>query len=160
MERLLLKLCHLVNTMGILKEIWWYVFFFFVFHLNKSENMMFFFSEDSYLYSGQNGHLIRFDLIFFFLFDWNYFHFSYNSLTEFFNLSIYREQQLLNVFEVVVSTLEGKLQRIDNLDKAVEHLMRRVEQLDNRVGDNIHKTESIISKLRNLDNKISVETNT
>lgn len=69
-----------------------------------------------------------------------------------------REQQLLNVFEVVVSTLEGKLQRIDNLDKAVEHLMRRVEQLDNRVGDNIHKTESIISKLRNLDNKISVET--
>ncbi|XP_055309712.1 kinesin-related protein 8 [Sitodiplosis mosellana] len=74
------------------------------------------------------------------------------------NLRI-REQQLLNVFEVVVSTLEGKLQRIDNLDKAVEHLMRRVEQLDNRVGDNIHKTESIISKLRNLDNKISVEPN-
>lgn len=62
------------------------------------------------------------------------------------------------MFEVVVSTLEGKLQRIDNLDKAVEHLMRRVEQLDNRVGDNIHKTESIISKLRNLDNKISIET--
>lgn len=63
----------------------------------------------------------------------------------------------MNVFEVVVSTLEGKLQRIDNLDKAVEHLMRRVEQLDNRVGDNIHKTESVISKLRNLDNKISFE---
>lgn len=59
---------------------------------------------------------------------------------------------------MVVSTLEGKLQRIDNLDKAVEHLMRRVEQLDNRVGDNIHKTESIISKLRNIDNKISYET--
>lgn len=56
---------------------------------------------------------------------------------------------------MVVSTLEGKLQRIDNLDKAVEHLMRRVEQLDNRVGDNIHKTDSVISKLRNLDNKIS-----
>ncbi|XP_031631413.1 uncharacterized protein LOC116345843 [Contarinia nasturtii] len=74
------------------------------------------------------------------------------------NLRI-REQQLLNVFEVVVSTLEGKLQRIDNLDKAVEHLMRRVEQLDNRVGDNIHKTDSVISKLRNLDNKISMDTN-
>lgn len=56
---------------------------------------------------------------------------------------------------MVVSTLEGKLQRIDNLDKAVEHLMRRVEQLDNRVGDNIHKTDAVISKLRNLDNKIS-----
>lgn len=36
--------------------------------------------------------------------------------------------------------------------------MRRVEQLDNHVGDNIHKTESVISKLRNLDNKISVDT--
>lgn len=67
------------------------------------------------------------------------------------------EQQLLNVFEVVVSTLEGKLQRIDNLDKAVEHLMRRVELLDDRVADNILKTESVISKLGNLDNKISFE---
>lgn len=71
----------------------------------------------------------------------------------------HREQQLLNVFEVVVSTLEGKLQRIDNLDKAVEHLMRRVEQLDDRVADNIHKTDSVISKLHNLDDKISIETN-
>lgn len=68
---------------------------------------------------------------------------------------LYREQQLLNVFEVVVSTLEGKLQRIDNLDKAVEHLMRRVEQLDNRVADNIHKTDAVISKLRTLDNRLS-----
>lgn len=66
---------------------------------------------------------------------------------------------MLNVFEVVVSTLEGKLQRIDNLDKAVEHLMRRVEQLDNRVADNLHKTDSVISKLHNLADKISIETN-
>lgn len=75
-----------------------------------------------------------------------------------FMFALDREQQLLNVFEVVVSTLEGKLQRIDNLDKAVEHLMRRVESLDNRVSDNIQKTESVISKLGNLDNKISFET--
>jgi predicted nucleic acid-binding Zn-ribbon protein len=68
-----------------------------------------------------------------------------------------REQQLLNVFEVVVSTLEGKLQRIDNLDKAVEHLMRRVESLDNKVADNIHKTDSVIAKLRVLDNKLTVD---
>uniref|UniRef100_A0A182F1N1 Uncharacterized protein n=2 Tax=Anopheles albimanus TaxID=7167 RepID=A0A182F1N1_ANOAL len=66
------------------------------------------------------------------------------------------EQQLLNVFEVVVSTLEGKLQRIDNLDKAVEHLMRRVESLDSKVADNIVKTDSVISKLRTLDSKLSV----
>uniref|UniRef100_A0A182QI16 Fibrinogen C-terminal domain-containing protein n=1 Tax=Anopheles farauti TaxID=69004 RepID=A0A182QI16_9DIPT len=67
-----------------------------------------------------------------------------------------REQQLLNVFEVVVSTLEGKLQRIDNLDKAVEHLMRRVESLDSKVADNILKTDSVISKLRTLDSKLTV----
>ncbi|XP_039286054.1 uncharacterized protein LOC120351791 [Nilaparvata lugens] len=30
-----------------------------------------------------------------------------------------REQYLFNVFEVIVSTLESKLQRIENLDKAV-----------------------------------------
>lgn len=52
---------------------------------------------------------------------------------------------------MVISTLEGKLQRIDNLDKAVEHLMRRVESLDNHVSDNIIKTDSVISKLRVLD---------
>uniref|UniRef100_A0A1B0DKR1 Uncharacterized protein n=1 Tax=Phlebotomus papatasi TaxID=29031 RepID=A0A1B0DKR1_PHLPP len=67
------------------------------------------------------------------------------------------EQQLLNVFEVVVSTLEGKLQRIDNLDKAVEHLMRRVEALDSRVADNIHKNDVVISKLLSLDNRLAFD---
>lgn len=55
---------------------------------------------------------------------------------------------------MVVATLEGKLQRIDNLDKAVEHLMRRVEQLDNRITDNLHKSDSVILKLRNIENKL------
>lgn len=71
------------------------------------------------------------------------------------NLSCcFREQYIFNVFEVIVSTLETKLQRIENLDKAVEHLMRRVEALDSRVNDNIHKTDAIISKLGNLDLKL------
>lgn len=64
---------------------------------------------------------------------------------------------MLNIFEVVITTLEGKLKRIDNLDKAVEHLMRRVEALDNRIGDNILKTDAVITKLHLLDNKISYE---
>lgn len=67
---------------------------------------------------------------------------------------------MLNVFEVVVSTLEGKLQRIDNLDKAVEHLMRRVEQLDNRVADNIVKNDVVISKLMALDTRLAHEQTT
>lgn len=65
------------------------------------------------------------------------------------------DQQLLNVFEVVVSTLEGKLERIDHLDRAVEHLMKRVEQLDNRMVDNIDKTDSVIAKLRQLDTHLT-----
>lgn len=67
----------------------------------------------------------------------------------------HRDQQLLNVFEVVVSTLEGKLERIDHLDRAVEHLMKRVEQLDNKMVDNIDKTDSVIDKLRQLDKHIT-----
>lgn len=80
-------------------------------------------------------------------------------LMEFSFIFYCREQQLLNVFEIVISTLEGKLQRIDNLDKAVEHLMRRVESLDSKVADNIIKTDSVISKLRNLDTKITTSDN-
>lgn len=63
------------------------------------------------------------------------------------------------MFEVVVATLENKLQRIDNLDKAVEHLMRRVEQLDNRITDNLHKSDSVILKLHNLESKFSNDSN-
>lgn len=58
---------------------------------------------------------------------------------------------------MVVSTLESKLQRIENLDKAVEHLMRRVELLDSRVTDNIDKTDSVIARLRSLDLKLFAE---
>lgn len=68
---------------------------------------------------------------------------------------ICREQQLLSVFEAVISTLEGKLQRIDNLDKAVEHMMRRVESLDHKIGDNIIKTDAIMSRLSDLNTKLT-----
>lgn len=68
---------------------------------------------------------------------------------------LHREQQLLSVFEAVISTLEGKLQRIDNLDKAVEHMMRRVESLDNKVGDNILKTDAIMTRLGDLNTKLT-----
>lgn len=67
---------------------------------------------------------------------------------------------MFNVFEVIISTLESKLQRIENLDKAVEHLMRRIESIDNRVSNNIVKTDSVISKLRLLDQKLFQNTQT
>lgn len=40
------------------------------------------------------------------------------------------------------------------MDKAVEHLMRRIESIDSRVSNNIVKTDSVISKLRLLDQKL------
>ncbi|XP_026841426.1 angiopoietin-related protein 1 isoform X1 [Drosophila persimilis] len=62
-----------------------------------------------------------------------------------------REQQLLNIFEIIITTLEGKLKRIDNLDKTVELMMNHMDTLDNRVADNIGKSELIISKLHRLE---------
>lgn len=59
------------------------------------------------------------------------------------------------MFEAVISTLEGKLQRIDNLDKAVEHMMRRVESLDHKIGDNIIKTDAIMTRLGDLNTKLT-----
>ncbi|KAI5729307.1 hypothetical protein M8J76_001207 [Diaphorina citri] len=58
------------------------------------------------------------------------------------------EQVLLNVFEIIVSTLESKLQRIDNLDKAVEHLMRKIENIETKINENNGKTDLILSKLK------------
>uniref|UniRef100_A0A336M4T3 CSON012158 protein n=1 Tax=Culicoides sonorensis TaxID=179676 RepID=A0A336M4T3_CULSO len=65
------------------------------------------------------------------------------------------EQQLLNVFEAVINTLELKLQRIDTLDQTVENMMHRVQALDDKVGDNIEKTINIIDKLKQLDIKLT-----
>ncbi|XP_041450167.1 uncharacterized protein LOC111077067 isoform X2 [Drosophila obscura] len=62
-----------------------------------------------------------------------------------------REQQLLNIFEIIITTLEGKLKRIDNLDKTVELMMNHMDTLDSRVADNIGKSELIISKLHSLE---------
>ena len=55
--------------------------------------------------------------------------------------------------------MKSKLQRIENLDKAIEHLMRRVEALDLHVHDNIDKTDAVIAKLRTLNFLILVKLN-
>lgn len=52
------------------------------------------------------------------------------------------------MFEIIVSTLESKLQRIENLDKAVEHLMRKIENIETKINENNDKTDLILSKLK------------
>ncbi|KAH8354932.1 hypothetical protein KR093_002152, partial [Drosophila rubida] len=70
--------------------------------------------------------------------------------------SIYsREQQLLSIFEIIITTLEGKLKRIDNLGRSVEDLMGHIETLEHRVTNNVEKTEEALSKLSSLDSKLS-----
>lgn len=67
----------------------------------------------------------------------------------------FREQQLLSIFEIIITTLEGKLKRIDNLGRSVEDLMEHIESLENRVTNNVEKTEEALSKLSSLDSKLS-----
>jgi hypothetical protein len=52
---------------------------------------------------------------------------------------------MASVFEVLLSTMDAKLRRVENLDKAVEHLMRKMETLYSRVNRNIEKTEQVQS---------------
>ncbi|XP_039147332.1 uncharacterized protein LOC6739559 isoform X1 [Drosophila simulans] len=76
--------------------------------------------------------------------------------TRYGNIQI-REQQLLNIFEVIIDTLEGKLKRIDSLDNTVDLLMKNMETLQNRVVNNLLKTDFIISQLKNIEKTISIE---
>ena len=39
------------------------------------------------------------------------------------------------MFEVVLSTLESKLRRVENLDRAVQHLVRKMDNLEKQVED-------------------------
>ncbi|XP_032590678.1 uncharacterized protein LOC6560289 isoform X2 [Drosophila grimshawi] len=66
-----------------------------------------------------------------------------------------REQQLLSIFEIIITTLEGKLKRIDNLGRSVEDLMGHIEILESRVTNNVEKTEEALLKLNSLDSKLS-----
>ncbi|XP_039227449.1 angiopoietin-2 isoform X1 [Drosophila yakuba] len=76
------------------------------------------------------------------------------NLTRYGNIHI-REQQLLNIFEVIMDTLEGKLKRIDILDNTVDLLMKNMETLQSRVMNNIVKTDFIISQLKDIEKSIS-----
>jgi hypothetical protein len=38
--------------------------------------------------------------------------------------------QILNMFEVVLATMETKLQRVENLDRAVHHLIRKIDTME------------------------------
>lgn len=70
-------------------------------------------------------------------------------------LNYFREQHLLNIFDIIVSTLEGKLKRIDNVDKNMDIMVQRIEGLESLLTNNIAKTDSITSQLLNLESIIT-----
>ena len=43
------------------------------------------------------------------------------------------ETQIVKMFEVVLSTIESKLQRVENLDRAVHHLMRKMDMMERKL---------------------------
>ena len=38
------------------------------------------------------------------------------------------------MFEIVLSTIENKLQRVENLDRAVHHLMRKMDIMERKLS--------------------------
>lgn len=56
-----------------------------------------------------------------------------------------------------MSSLQNKFQHLENLDKTIEHLILRIEQVDNKITDSILKTDLIIINLKELNDKINEE---
>ncbi len=51
------------------------------------------------------------------------------------------------MFEVVLSTMETKLQKVESLDKAVHHLMRRMETMERRISS---KTSEVLRAVQRV----------
>lgn len=57
----------------------------------------------------------------------------------------FRDQQILSVFETIISSLDTKLQKIDNFDNVVKELVYRMEQLDSKININVNKINSFLN---------------
>ena len=51
------------------------------------------------------------------------------------------------MFEVVLTTLESKLRRVENLDRAVQQLMLKMDAMDRRTNS---QSDTVLSKLDTL----------
>ena len=72
------------------------------------------------------------------------------------------------MFEVLIMTLDQKLQRIEQFDQAIQRIGQKVDYLSNRLAQNTEKTDSILklcesgrstkthfdAKLASIDSKI------
>ena len=60
----------------------------------------------------------------------------------------------MGMFEVVLSTMESKLRRVENLDRAVQLLMRKMDSMETKLDT---KTDEIISKIDNLGQTLNTK---
>ena len=44
------------------------------------------------------------------------------------------DEKILKMFDVVLSTIETKLQRVENLDRAIHHLMRKMDMMERKLS--------------------------
>ena len=62
------------------------------------------------------------------------------------------ESQIINMFEVVLATIETKLQRVENLDRAVHHLMRKMDMMERKL---LGKDADIMAAVLDLEKQNS-----
>ena len=70
-----------------------------------------------------------------------------NTLVLFFlithSFSFCRDPYIFNLFEVLLTTLESKLRRVENMDRALERLVRRLDTVENRLAVNLNTTAQV-----------------
>ena len=62
------------------------------------------------------------------------------------------EEQIINMFEVVLATIETKLQRVENLDRAVHHLMRKMDMMERKLSS---KDADVLAAVQALEKQTS-----
>ncbi|KAK7085959.1 Fibrinogen-related domains (FReDs) [Halocaridina rubra] len=60
-----------------------------------------------------------------------------------------RDPYIFNLFEVLLTTLETKLRRVENMDRALERLVRRLDTMETRLAINLNTTSQMAHLLEN-----------
>ncbi|XP_069975002.1 angiopoietin-2 isoform X1 [Penaeus vannamei] len=58
-----------------------------------------------------------------------------------------RDPYIFNLFEVLLTTLETKLRRVENMDRALERLVRRMDTMETRLAINLNTTSQMAHML-------------
>ena len=58
---------------------------------------------------------------------------------------------LVSMFEVVLTTMESKLRRVENLDRAVQQLMMKMDTMERRTNG---QSDTILAKLDSLSKSV------